>query len=208
MTGAKIEREVKFYLPHLGDIRERLILIGGKLTASRHLQQNWRFDRTNGDLGSAGVVLRLRQDTRSTLTYKHPLQTPELRKEIQVEVDDLSSARSLLEALGFNLVASYEKYREVFSLDSAEVMLDELPFGCFIEIEAESIETLMNISAELDLDWNRRVWQSYMELFMHVSENRELESIDANFALFADLPEVKPRELGVEYANLHSERSK
>jgi hypothetical protein len=113
-----------------------------------------------------------------------------------------------LEALGFNLVASYEKYREVFSLDSAEVMLDELPFGCFIEIEAESIETLMNISAELDLDWNRRVWQSYMELFMHVSENRELESIDANFALFADLPEVKPRELGVEYANLHSERSK
>jgi adenylate cyclase class 2 len=41
----------------------------------------------------------------------------------------------ILDALGFKRLLVYEKRRQTFSLGPTEVMIDELPFGMFMEIE-------------------------------------------------------------------------
>ena len=42
----------------------------------------------------------------------------------------------------------YEKYRETFTLEGAEIVLDELPVGNFMEIEATR-EQIRSITAAL-----------------------------------------------------------
>ena len=44
---------------------------------------------------------------------------------------------AILESLGFNPTLIYEKRRERWQLGETEIVLDELPFGLFMEIEGE-----------------------------------------------------------------------
>ena len=46
----------------------------------------------------------------------------------------------ILEALGFKPVLVYEKRRHTWSLGETEVVIDELPFGLFMEIEGSEPE--------------------------------------------------------------------
>ena len=57
------------------------------------------------------------------------------RFEAEVNVGDFANTKLILEKLGFMVTASYEKYRSTFFLDNTEIVLDELPFGNFVEIE-------------------------------------------------------------------------
>jgi len=45
--------------------------------------------------------------------------------------------RSILERLGFVPVLIYEKRRETWLTNGVEIVLDELPFGLFMEIEGD-----------------------------------------------------------------------
>jgi adenylate cyclase class 2 len=159
------EIEVKFALPHLADLRTRLLRLGAHQLSPRTLEVNLRFDDPAGKLAEAGQVLRLRRDRAAHLTYKAPGPVPEERLEIDLEIDSLEAGQRLLEALGYRLVAAYEKYREVFRLEQGLVMLDDLPFGHFVEIEAGSISRLKRLAAALDLAWERRITVSYLDLF-------------------------------------------
>jgi adenylate cyclase, class 2 len=159
------EIEVKFAQPHLADIRTRLLGLGARQLSPRALEVNLRFDDPAGKLAEAGQVLRLRQDRAAHLTFKSPGPVPEERLEIELEIDSLETGRRLLEALGYRLVAAYEKYREVFRLEEGLVMLDDLPFGHFVEIEAASLDGLKHLTAVLDLAWERRITASYLDLF-------------------------------------------
>jgi adenylate cyclase, class 2 len=159
------EIEVKFALPHLADLRARLLRLGARQLSPRTLEVNLRFDDPTGKLAEAGQVLRLRRDRAAHLTYKAPGPVPEERLEIDLEIDSLEAGQRLLEALGYRLVAAYEKYREVFRLEEGLVMLDDLPFGHFVEIEAGSIDRLKHLGAALDLAWERRITVSYLDLF-------------------------------------------
>ena len=137
-----LEIEAKFWVPDLEAFRARLVSAGGKVIAPRLLEHNERFDTPDGRLRRSGEVLRLRRDQRQTLTYKRALASPETRSETELEVDDLEAARNLLLGLGYIPIFTYEKYREVLGLDDSQVMLDELPFGTFIEIEGPSLESI------------------------------------------------------------------
>jgi adenylate cyclase class 2 len=46
----------------------------------------------------------------------------------------------ILDALGFKPVLVYEKRRQTWSLGPTEVVIDELPFGWFMEIESSEQE--------------------------------------------------------------------
>ena len=47
---------------------------------------------------------------------------------------------TILETLGYRPIAVYEKKRQTWLLGAVEVVIDELPFGLFMEIEGEEIE--------------------------------------------------------------------
>lgn len=196
------EVEAKFALRHLATVRQRVLANGGRVRSSRTLERNWRFDTADHELSSKRQLLRVRQDDGAQLTFKQSSDDPLRRTEINVRVDDVQAARTLLQGLQYEVIAVYEKYREVFILDQAEVMLDELPFGAFVEIEAPGSEEIQATAQRLGLAWERRVPASYLELFQQIKGIRGLKLRDATFAEFSDLPPVALEELDLSDALL------
>ena len=192
-----MEIEAKFYLRHLEDIRKRVIAHDALLKTTRLLERNLRFDTPDRELAGKKHVLRLRQDNRTTLTFKRPRGQVETREEFEIEIDDFESGRKILEALGYTVTTLYEKYRETYQIDFIQVMLDELPFGCFVEIEGPSIESIRQMSDQLGLPWERRVQASYVELFDRIRRPLAIDFEQITFENFKGLAPVDPKLLGV-----------
>ena len=192
-----MEIEAKFYLAHLENIRERLIAHGALLKIDRLFERNLRFDTPDRELAGKKHVLRLRQDNRATLTFKRPRGQVETREEFEIEIDDFESGRKILEALGYTVTTLYEKYRETYQIDSIQVMLDELPFGCFVEIEGPSIEAIRQMSDQLELPWERRVQASYVELFDRIRRPLEIDFEEITFENFKGIAPVDPKLLDI-----------
>jgi adenylate cyclase class 2 len=57
------------------------------------------------------------------------------REEIEIEISNPKEMEMILAELGFTKKWIMEKYREKWQWGSAEVVIDRLPFGNFIEIE-------------------------------------------------------------------------
>lgn len=195
------EVEAKFMLPHLADLYQIILSQGGHLISPRTLERNVRFDDHAGTLQAEHKVLRLRQDRDIRLTYKEKLGGFETRLEIEVEVGDFDQAQNFLEALGYQPIMVYEKYRQIFELMQALIMMDELPFGSFVEIEAKTIQQVQVVAAALGLVWERRAQASYLELFHRLRTQREMNFQDATFANFEGLPAAKPHELDLTYGS-------
>jgi adenylate cyclase class 2 len=92
-----------------------------------------------GILDGRMAVLRLRKtDSGTTLTYKEKVTTAgEFKHQIEFEtlVSDVNATESIIEKLGYKLSVVYEKHRKSWHFRNVEVVLDELPFGYFMEIE-------------------------------------------------------------------------
>jgi adenylate cyclase class 2 len=91
-------------------------------------------------------VLRLRRvGKRAILTYKERFPSTSSIKhqqEDETEVSDADAIDAILQALGYRPALVYEKRRSIWHMDDAEVDVDELPFGLFMEIEAKPEEIL------------------------------------------------------------------
>ena len=195
MIAAVREIEAKFLLPHLADVRLRVLSGGGRLVEPRSLELNLRFDDNAGHLAAGGRVLRLRRDRTTRLTYKAPGPTAEERAEMELEIDSADGGRQLLEALGYRVVAAYEKYRETFAFGDERVMLDELPFGYFVEIEAASVNRLRTAAEGLGLPWESRLQASYLDLFYALRPVLGLQAEEATFAAFEGWPRLSLPDL-------------
>jgi adenylate cyclase class 2 len=99
-------------------------------------------------------VLRLRRvGGRALFTFKERDSSPSAvkhQREEETEVSDADVLASILEALGYRAALVYEKRRATWRLSGAEVVIDELPFGLFLEIEGEEpaileAEKLLNL---------------------------------------------------------------
>jgi adenylate cyclase class 2 len=142
MRNENLEVEVKFYVPDLAAFRQRLLAAGAVLSKPRVFEKNVAFDTADSRLFQELKLLRLRQDTAVTLTYKGtpknlPQSEAKVREELEVTVSDFDTLAEIFARLGFDPVVVYEKYRETFTWQDVEIVLDELPYGNFIELEGE-----------------------------------------------------------------------
>lgn len=202
------EIEAKFYCPDSSSLVERLEARGAVRTRERHLERNWRFDLPDRSLSNSGIVFRLRVDPQATLTVKRARPEPLERDEFEIELNDASTALQLVEALGYRVLATYEKYREQFVLGELSVMLDELPFGSFVELEAGSVESLQSLAEQLGLDWEARLTDSYLVLFDRLRKSSSLPFDDATFANFESIPGATAADLGLREASPAPEQSR
>jgi adenylate cyclase class 2 len=191
-----LEIEAKFWVPELDDLRRKVLAAGGRPVTSRILEHNERFDVPDGRLRRGGEVLRLRRDRECTLTYKRALSSAEERSEIEVRIDDLEAARAVLFGLGFVLIFIYDKYRQVLALDDTLIMLDELPFGSFVEIEGPSLQAIGRSAAALGLEWDRRVSRSYLSIYEALRQRLGLPDEPATFECLPSAPGLRPEDLG------------
>ncbi|MCA9865917.1 MAG: class IV adenylate cyclase [Anaerolineae bacterium] len=185
-----IEVEVKFLLDDFAAIRRRLIDVGALLVAPRVFEHNIRFDTADESLLARQELLRLRQDTRTRLTFKGVLADAEqgeakVREEIEIEVGDFNRMSVILQRLGFRPVQTYEKYRETYQWQAVEIVLDEMPFGRFVELEGAEVD-LKTVAAALGLDWSRRLLTNYLELMMLCRREFDLSFSDLTFDNFRD----------------------
>lgn len=193
------ELEVKFFLNDLPGLARRLEAENARLVQARIYENNLRFDDPKGTLSRSGQALRLRQDVRSILTFKGTGRVEgdvNVRQEIEFAVSDLTAARHFLEALGYQVVVIYEKYRTSYDLDDVHVVLDELPFGNFAEIEGPGSESIQAAAARLGLDWPAHSNDTYLGLFQRLKSSRRLDFRDLTFANFAGLS-LTPQDLGL-----------
>lgn len=185
-----VETEVKFYLPDLQAVQTKLEALGAVLRKPRLFERNLRYDDAANSLTSAHIVLRLRQDDRVRLTYKGTRLGGDAklhsREELETEVSDFAVMDAILKRLGYHVSWAYEKYRTTYALEAAEIVLDETPFGNFIEIEGEA-EAIERIIAALGLADAKRILSSYAELFLLVKEALGLAFQDMTFANFAGI---------------------
>jgi len=199
----KIEKEAKFYVRDLKKIERKIKNLGGVIVQPRVFESNIRFDTHKRKLSASHQVLRLRQDTRARLTFKGPTDPNSevsARPEYEVEISDLNTGRHILEALGYEVITIYEKYRTSYFLDTVEISLDEMPFGSFMEIEGSDTQHIQAMAGKLNLKWENRSALSYFRIFSQVKEMLGLSMRDLTFDNFSGL-EIKPEHLRLSYAD-------
>lgn len=184
-----LETEVKIYHPNLAELAEKLDQLGAELVHERTYEHNIRYDVEGGTYTAQGIVVRLREDGHARLTYKSPGSVDKgiiTREELEVEVSDFETMDTILGKLGLLSAMVYEKYRTTYHLDNTEIVLDELPYGNFFEVEgsAEAIEAVLG---KLGLENAERRGDSYAKIFEHVKHHLDLEFRDLTFENFADI---------------------
>lgn len=181
------EREVKFFIVDLHELSTRLITAGAVLKKERVHETNLRFDTGGYSLRNQHQVLRLRKDDQTHLTFKDQADLSQGiadRRELEITVNNFDMARSILEALGYHVFMIYEKYRTTYQFKNCEIVLDELPFGFFVEIEGLTIDAIHTAANELGLDWGKRITLSYLDLFNNLKTNKKLQIENIVFESF------------------------
>jgi adenylate cyclase, class 2 len=140
-----IETEKKYRIDEkaIEQIKSRLAEIGA-VFAGDVFEENYLH--RGGVLDERRAVLRLRKTGESTkLTYKERLSNGldvKHKIEFETQVSDVDAMEKIIGVLGYRLSVVYEKRRSTWHLNDVEVVLDELPFGLYMEIEG----TLKNIA--------------------------------------------------------------
>jgi adenylate cyclase class 2 len=133
-----IETEKKYRLDkrRLVELTAKLGELGAEF-ASEHFEENYLH--RSGLLDERNAVLRLRKIAdRTFLTYKERLKSESNFKhkvEHETLVSDAKEVEHIIDKLGYKLSVIYEKHRKTWQLGDVEVVLDELPFGQYMEIE-------------------------------------------------------------------------
>ena len=161
-----IEIEKKYRLT--SDQREAILVRFSELGLRRvkkEFEENTLYTGPNLDVRSAVVRLR-RVGKRSILTYKRRFaSTSSIKRQLEeeTEVSNAEAMDAILKHLGLKPSVVYEKRRETWRVGQAEVVLDQLPFGLFMEIEGSSAE-IRKLEKKLHLDKLRTERQTYPQL--------------------------------------------
>ena len=197
------EIESKFYVNDLKRLEARLLELGAALIQPRVHESNIRFDLPDESLRAESRVLRLRRADDVRLTYKgqgKSINGVLARDEIEFTVGDFETARQFLEALGYAQIAVYEKFRATYQLDETQVMLDELPFGDFVEIEGPGVDSIRLTATRLGLDFDAAVDAGYLTLHKRISATRQLDPAKLTIAALEGFRPY-PEKMGVRPAD-------
>mgnify|MGYP001161860944 CR=1 FL=1 len=197
------ETEVKFYVRDLKKIELRLLELKAQLIQPRVHEVNYRYDTPDGSLRAKEHVLRLRSDTNAVLTFKgHSDLIDEVFSRIEWEttIGDLETGKRILEALGYVQFLVYEKYRAIYEIKDCHVMLDELPYGDFVEIEGPDVSDIRKTALHLDLDFESAVGAGYVRLFEIYNSKYGLPPSDLTFEALRE-KKPTPEELDIHAAD-------
>jgi adenylate cyclase, class 2 len=197
------ELELKYFVTDLSKIEAQLVKLQAICSQTRVKEVNIRFDTPDYSLSREGKALRLRYDREARLTFKGPSLSKEgirLRQEIEFVAGDFQAAEAFLTALGYQVFMVYEKYRKEYKLGEVHLMLDEMPYGNFVEIEGPDPDQIQAVNDLLGLDRAAQIVESYSVLFDQLRQKMKLPFRDLTFANFQDL-KITADDLGVRPAD-------
>lgn len=136
LMSVETEKKYKLKRKRLEEILARLTELGAEFEKEVF---EINYQHRGGAMDERDATLRLRKiDNFAVLTYKEPIFSDDgtkQRVEYETTVANVDAMEKIIQALGYRLTAVYEKRRKYWRLDDVEVVMDELPFGLYMEIE-------------------------------------------------------------------------
>ena len=179
--ATEIEKKYRLTPERVEPLRRRLKEVGAEGEGGAEFEENVIY--TGPGLDPGRRVLRLRRKGgRALFTFKERDPGPSAvkrQREEETEVADADALASILEALGYSPALVYEKHRETWRLADTEVVIDELPFGLFVEIEGEEAD-IINAERLLGLEDEEDVHEPYPALTLRHGTKRG-DVIEARF---------------------------
>jgi adenylate cyclase class 2 len=177
----EIEKKYRLSEAQRGQILENLAEIGAEF-CGEDFEENILY--RGGVLDAKNAVLRVRRiGEKAVLTYKQRIENQSAVKhqiEYETLTDNADELEMIIENLGFYKKLIYEKRRKTWRFKEVEIVLDELPFGLFMEIEG-SITAIAEAEMILDAEDFEVEHKTYPRLTAE-SGVRNGEIIEARFA--------------------------
>ena len=177
----EIEKKYRLTPKDRRAIEKRLRELGSKAKPLEH-EENTIY--RGGTLGFGLRALRLRRvNGEAILTFKEriPTESPiKHQHENETRVKDADATDAILRGIGFAPALIYEKRRARWDVGKAKVVIDELPFGLFMEIEAseKEIKRVEKLIAAQDLP---AVAETYPSLTAQMGKKNRKGIIEARF---------------------------
>ena len=153
------------YKPKKLEFEENTIYRGGNLEFGRRAM---RIRRVNGD---AILTFKERIPTKSAIKHQ---------QENETRISDAEATHEILLALGFAPALIYEKRRTRWDVGKAKLVIDELPFGLFMEIEA-SERDIKRVEKLIDGAKLPAVNETYPSLTANLGKKNRKGIIEARF---------------------------
>ena len=186
MANNSIEVEIKFKIPDLSILEEKIKTVGGRELHRNSFQKTIRMDTVEESLQKKGIFLRVRGGEKKTMTVKSRLPNADKnfkeREELEIEISDTELAEKMLFTLGFTEKWIMEKYRTEYELAGTTLALDHLPFGDYLEIEGDK-SSIENVVQMLGLEKQKRIICTYWHLF---DEYRKVNNLTGEDIVFDD----------------------
>ena len=165
--GIEIEKKFRLAPGQRQLLEGRLSEVGGTAHGTK-FEENVLFG--GGNLDHKTRILRLRRAGGiATLAYKellNPGSAIKRRREEETRVENPEGMIAILATTGgYKPALVYEKRRTTWDVAGAEVAVDELPFGIFLEIEGDE-SAILHVEAMLGLSGTQAELLSYPELVL------------------------------------------
>lgn len=183
------EIEVKFLDIDIAAIRERLRSAGAHLEQPTRAMRRALIEQPHHAAENSFIRVRDEGD-KVTLTFKRRADARASKidsvTEIEVQVSSFEDTVELLREAGWGYKTFQESKRETWTLDDAEIVIDEWPWvKPYIEIEAANETIVRSVAERLALNWGDVV-------FGHIDAVYENEYVFAEgFRGVIDLKEVR-----------------
>jgi len=180
---ARQEIEIKFLVPDLKALEQRLAAMGFRCVTPSTREVNTLYDLPGHKLRRKGELLRLREYGDAwRLTHKARAKASEYksRTELETAVADGAQMELLLRALGYQPVFVYEKFRSEWSDGKGHVVLDHTPIGDIAEIEGPA-RWIDATAKRLGVAPSDYVTKSYAELFFDWKRRYKRKAVNMTF---------------------------
>lgn len=178
------EIEAKFLDIDVKQIENSLEEIGAQKSFD-FLYKRRVFDFPDMSLEADNSWLRLRDEgDKITLTYKRRFGVGEDKlkdggmHEVEINVSDFESTANLLRSIGMQEKFYEENKRVKYVLNDVEFCIDTWPLiPTYLEIEGKSWEAVKDSAKSINLDWDKHVKCSTMQIYEHYGINEREYSV-------------------------------
>jgi adenylate cyclase, class 2 len=183
-----METEVKIRVADRAGLEQKLPELGFRRVTARTLERNTLYDKPDRALRHSRQILRIRQyGDKWVVTHKRvPSDSNDegphkSRLETETVVEDGPVMGQVFEALGYQPVFVYEKWRTEWADQQGHCVVDETPLGVYAELEGPG-DWIDRTAQQLGIDPAEFIKLSYGRIFEVWKEETGAHAMNFTFA--------------------------
>jgi len=171
------ETEVKILEINTEEITKKLIELGAKKIGKNLIQES--FFGIKEEINEKTEMFRLRKiGDKTEIAYKGEKEKDEhfgIREEIQTEVKNYETIKTIMKKIGLKILITREKERISFTLNNLTIEIDKYPIiPAYLEIEGEKTE-IEELVKKLGYEMNQVSSLTSTEVLKNYQEDPHLQ---------------------------------